>query len=171
MIVICEVFLSCNYEVHDRREFQKAGHFVHGRVKSDQVHILTLSMPIGESTTKQQVLRVQAESLDEARGQMTAAVKAQLLSSAMQQDVSKIDYDSYLRMHKDVGDLNQYLRRHYLWEIQRGLHVQFSGPIQTAIHYLHKERSRLLVRLLSLFRRAHEEPDIDPDRVDPNEGA
>ena len=153
--------LTFEYEVHDVKQFQKDGHYVGSHIRGDQVHILTLKFP----GTKEQALRIQCNDLNECERFAEEAVYSAMFATQRQILQGKFDYDQFLRLHREAGELNTYIRHAYLWEIQQGKHTHLPTSTAVAIHYMAKERGRLWNRIArALWRKPHLEPDIDPDR-------
>ncbi len=163
------VTFTCELEVWDMAEFDKAGKMRFGLTRAnprphmpdirrewegDKVFCLRL-MRNGE-----QIHRVMSDSIEDVTRLMSEGIVNIATGNFAQVSLQDFDREQFLAQNEDRNRLAVFLDANYWWEQERGEHKGFSGVIEVAIHYLRKERSRWLVRLRSRFRGGRDEKSM-----------
>lgn len=130
------------HETYDLDAFQAGGHFVPGQVDAEQrrrpfegntVHVLVLKH-MGS-----QVLRVVADSFDEAERVMSANIRDTLLALWTAQQSTQFSYDQMKRLVDRQGQFQAWIDQKYAREIAAGEHAQYADLFDVAMHYMRRE--------------------------------
>jgi hypothetical protein len=132
-----QVEFACDYETHPLDDFQEGGHFVPGMTdveqrrrewQGDTVHVLVLKHKGG------QVLRVLADSLEEAERLMRDNIKSTLFGLWLAQTQTEFSYDQMKRLVDRAGLVQAFLDSHPVLTTR----LRFDDVFDAALYYMEK---------------------------------
>jgi hypothetical protein len=159
-------------EQHALEAFQKGGHFVPGMKdengfrrewQGDEVHILKLNVWGTSPLAGQQILRVLADTPQEAARLMRQTIQETMLAHWVAQQLCRTNYEDWVALNEKRNQFQQFINAHYPHEIQTGQHTNLPTVFDVAVRYLHKERNSLRNRITRWLR--HEKPAVASEWV------